>query len=115
MRENRAMEPSIRVRVRLFAMQREVAGTRELSLEVRSPATVDDAWSAAVARVPALAAGRASLRFAVNGAYADPAAPLSDGDEVACIPPVSGGADRPRCRGRRASPRARDPRGAAPR
>jgi molybdopterin synthase catalytic subunit len=43
--------------------------------------------------VPALAPGRASLRFAVNGDYADPGRPLADGDEIACIPPVSGGAD----------------------
>jgi len=91
--ENPAVGSMMRIRVRLFAMQREAAGTRELSLTVPSPATIDDAWSAAVAEVPALAAGRASLRFAVNGAYADPATVLADGDEIACIPPVSGGAD----------------------
>jgi MoaE-MoaD fusion protein len=82
---------AIRVRVRLFAMQREAAGTRELRVEVSSGATVADAWAAAVAAVPALAPGRASLRFAVNGTYAAEDAPLEDGDEVACIPPVSGG------------------------
>jgi MoaE-MoaD fusion protein len=82
---------AIRVRVRLFAMQREAAGTRELHVEVPPGATVADAWAAAVAAVPALAPGRAALRFAVNGAYADENAPLADGDEVACIPPVSGG------------------------
>jgi molybdopterin converting factor subunit 1 len=92
MRQNSTMSAMLRIRVRLFAMQREAAGTRELSLSVRSPATIDDAWSAAVAEVPALAAGRSSLRFAVNGAYADPTTALSDGDEIACIPPVSGGA-----------------------
>jgi molybdopterin synthase catalytic subunit len=86
-----ALLPPLRVRIRLFAMQREAAGTRELRLEVPLGATVDDAWTAAVAAVPALAPGRASLRFAVNGAYADPDTPLGDGDEVACIPPVSGG------------------------
>jgi molybdopterin synthase catalytic subunit len=61
-------------------------------------ATVDDAWTAAVEVVPALAPGRSSLRFAVNGDYADPDRPLADGDEVACIPPVSGGSgeDEPR-------------------
>ena len=57
-------------------------------------ATVDDAWDAVVESVPALAPGRASLRFAVNGTYADPATTLADGDEVACIPPVSGGVGR---------------------
>jgi molybdopterin synthase catalytic subunit len=81
----------LRIRVRLFAMQREAAGTKELRLEVPLGSTVDDAWTAVVEVVPALAPGRTSLRFAVNGSYADPATPLADGDEVACIPPVSGG------------------------
>ena len=85
--------PPLRIRVRLFAMQREAAGTRELRLEVPLGSTVDDAWTAVVDSVPALAPGRSSLRFAVNGSYADPDTALADGDEVACIPPVSGGGD----------------------
>jgi len=84
--------PALRIRVRLFAMQRETAGTRELRLEIPIGATVDDAWTAVVEAVPALAPGRPSLRFAVNGEYADPGTTLADGDELACIPPVSGGA-----------------------
>jgi len=87
------MPRSILVRVRLFAMQRQAAGTRELRVELQPGSTVADAWSGAVEAVPALAPGRASLRFAVNGSYASPDTPLADGDEVACIPPVSGGAD----------------------
>jgi MoaE-MoaD fusion protein len=83
--------PPLRIRVRLFAMQRETAGMKELRIEVPLGSTVDDAWSAVVGVVPALAPGRTSLRFAVNGDYADPERPLADGDEVACIPPVSGG------------------------
>jgi molybdopterin synthase catalytic subunit len=85
--------PALRIRVRLFAMQREAAGTRELRVEVPLGATVDDAWSAVVEAVPSLAPGRASLRFAVNGVYADADRPLADGDEIACIPPVSGGSE----------------------
>ncbi len=83
--------PPLRVRVRLFAMQREKAGTKELRLELPLGSTVEDAWAAVVEFAPALAPGRPSLRFAVNGDYADPARPLADGDEIACIPPVSGG------------------------
>lgn len=83
------------VRVRLFAVQRELAGARELELRLASPATVEDAWSALVDVVPALTPGRASVRFAVNGEYADAAAILADGDELACIPPVSGGGAEP--------------------
>jgi molybdopterin synthase catalytic subunit len=81
----------VRVRVRLFAVQRELAGTREVALELDEGATVEDAWSAVVARVPVLAPGRTSVRFARNGDYAEPATTLADGDEVAFIPPVSGG------------------------
>jgi molybdopterin synthase catalytic subunit len=81
----------IRVQVRLFAMQREAAGTKLLSVELAPGATVEDAWAAAVDAVPKLAPGRASLRFAVNGRYASADTPLADGDEIACIPPVSGG------------------------
>ena len=81
------------VRIRLFAMQREAAGTRELAVDLPVGATVQAAWDAAVAQVPALAPGRATLKFAVNGAYAEPTVALAEGDEVAAIPPVSGGAD----------------------
>ena len=81
----------MRVRVRLFAMQREAAGRRELQVEVADGGVVEDAWAAAVREVPALAPGRASVRFAVNGEYADPTRALADGDQLACLPPVSGG------------------------
>jgi molybdopterin synthase catalytic subunit len=81
----------MRIRVRLFAIQRELAGTREVSLELLDGATVADAWEGIVALHPALAPGRDFVRFARNGAYADPATTIEDGDEVAMIPPVSGG------------------------
>lgn len=81
----------MRIRVRLFAIQRELAGTREVGLELRDEATIADAWEALVAQHPALAPGRDFVRFARNGAYADPTTSLADGDEVAMIPPVSGG------------------------
>lgn len=81
----------MRVRVRLFAIQRELAGTREVSLDLPERATVADAWEALVARHPALAPGRDFVRFARNGTYADATTTIEDGDEVAMIPPVSGG------------------------
>ena len=80
------------IRVRLFAIQRELAGAREVLLELPDGATVADAWTGLVALHPRLEPGRASVRFARNGAYADATTPLADGDEVAMIPPVSGGA-----------------------
>lgn len=79
------------VRLRLFAIQRELAGTREVALDLPGGATIEDAWQALVARFPALAPGRGYVRFARNGEYADAAAALADGDELAVIPPVSGG------------------------
>ena len=83
----------MRVRVRLFAIQRELAGTREVGLELLAGATIADAWSELVERYPALAPGRASVRFARNSVYASADEVLADGDEVAMIPPVSGGSE----------------------
>ncbi|MBI3750150.1 MAG: molybdenum cofactor biosynthesis protein MoaE, partial [Chloroflexi bacterium] len=67
-------------------------GAREVALELPDGATIEDTWSALVERLPVLAPGRPSLRFARNAAYAPPSTVLADGDEVAMIPPVSGGA-----------------------
>ena len=82
---------AITIRVRLFAIQRELAGTREVSLVLADGADVEAAWAGLVDRFPVLVPGRASLRFARNGDYAEPTTSLTDGDEVAMIPPVSGG------------------------
>ena len=82
----------MRIRVRLFAIQRELAGAREVPLELAAGATVEDAWAAIVERFPRLAPGRPSVRFARNGEYAEPTDELAEGDEMAFIPPVSGGA-----------------------
>jgi len=84
----------MRVTVRLFAIQRELAGAREVALDLGDGATIERAWEAVVDRLPALAAGRASMRFARNGDYADASTALADGDELAFIPPVSGGDER---------------------
>jgi MoaE-MoaD fusion protein len=81
----------MQIRVRLFAIQRELAGAREVPIELGDSATVEDAWAVIASRFPVLAPGRPSLRFARNGDYADAATVLQDGDEVAFIPPVSGG------------------------
>jgi MoaE-MoaD fusion protein len=77
----------MRIRVRLFAMLRERAGTDELELDLPDGARVGDA----LARVGHISAGM-PLVMAVNRVYAKEDAPLSAGDELALIPPVSGGA-----------------------
>lgn len=75
----------VRVRVLLFARLRELAGERERELELAAGATVEDAWSALGL------GGREGIRGAVNQEFAGFDVVLADGDELAFIPPVSGG------------------------
>jgi MoaE-MoaD fusion protein len=77
----------VEVTVRLFAMLRERAGTSELKLELPEGARVRDA----IAALDGLAGGLPVV-MAVNREYAREDAPLDTGDELALIPPVSGGA-----------------------
>jgi len=80
----------MRVVVRLFAGLREQAGTGELALEVPDAATIAAVW-------PALGLGNAEpagLLYAVNREYAERERSLTEGDEVALIPAVSGGSFR---------------------
>ncbi|HEX6463275.1 MAG TPA: molybdopterin converting factor subunit 1 [Vicinamibacterales bacterium] len=81
------------VTIRLFARLREVAGASELTRTVADGSTAGDAWQALVAEFPALADHTRSLSVAVNEEYAKPTTALRDGDEVAFLPPVSGGAE----------------------
>lgn len=84
---------AIVVRIRLFAMLRERAGTSSLELALPSPATVADALGALREReeLGGLLA-RMPVRMAVNREYAALDTPLAPEDELALIPPVSGGA-----------------------
>lgn len=77
----------MQIRVRVFAALRERAGADEVALELPDGATVSDALS----RLGHLTDGVRAV-LAVNREYADPGATLHEGDEVALIPPVSGGA-----------------------
>jgi molybdopterin converting factor subunit 1 len=81
----------VRVVVRLFAMLRDEAGQERLELDLPEGATAEDAWQRVAARHPTLAPRRATLTAAHNRRYAGWDEPLSDGDEIAFIPPVSGG------------------------
>ena len=76
----------MKVQVRLFAALRERAGSGRIELELVDGAIVRDIW-------PLLGLGDETpgLLYAVNRAYAAPGQPLADGDEIAVIPPVSGG------------------------
>jgi MoaE-MoaD fusion protein len=86
------------IRVRLFALQRQQLGQREVPLELPEGATIEAAWAVLAAAHPVLAPARSSMRFARNGDYVDPTVALAEGDELALIPPVAGGADGRRAR-----------------
>jgi MoaE-MoaD fusion protein len=77
---------AMNVRVRLFAALRERAGRGTLELEVADGATVGDIWP-----LLELGAEPRGLLYARNRAYVERAEALRAGDEVAVIPPVSGG------------------------
>ena len=77
------------VRVRLFAVLRELAGTGELQVIGRTVGEVVDAVSEG--RAERFARVAAVSSFVLNGERADRNAPVADGDEVAILPPVSGG------------------------
>jgi MoaE-MoaD fusion protein len=81
---------AIAVRARYFARLRELAGTEIEVVQVSVGASLSDAYEAARAKHPALPE-RGSVRGAVNQEFAEWDAKISNGDEVAFIPPVSGG------------------------
>jgi molybdopterin synthase catalytic subunit len=82
----------MQVRVRCFATLRELSAART-DLQLGVPATVADAWAAMVARYPDLEPHRAFTQPARNGVAVGWDAALADGDEVAYLPPVSGGSN----------------------
>ncbi|MEP7118728.1 MAG: molybdopterin converting factor subunit 1 [Acidobacteriota bacterium] len=83
----------MRVTVKLFARLRELVGTSDLALEVPDGATVGDVWQTLVGAHPAAAVYERSMSCAVNLDYARMTTPVTAGDDVAFLPPVSGGTD----------------------
>ncbi len=81
----------MKVTVRLFAIARAAASDESVLLELPETATISDVRRALVSRLPKLAPLEASLRFAVNEDYASDDTTIKATDELACIPPVSGG------------------------
>jgi molybdopterin synthase sulfur carrier subunit len=82
---------AIAVRVRFFARLREQAGTEIEVLEVAPGSSLAQVYDAMRRKHPALEADRESVRGAINQEFADWTGIVSNGDEVAFIPPVSGG------------------------
>lgn len=85
----------ITVQVRFFAGHRDIVGRPEQTFRLERGTTVGDLWARLVAEHPRLGGYTGRLLFAVNQQFAEPATALGDGDEVAFIPPVSGGAPEP--------------------
>jgi len=81
----------LKVQVRFFAVYRERAGCDTIALELPDGTTVSDLTEEVRHRFPDLASASTPIVVAVNAEYADPGTLLRDGDEVALIPPVSGG------------------------
>ena len=82
----------MKVTVKFFAVLHDMTGTRELNLDVRKGLTVGELYRDLCARFPRLADYSGSLMYSVNVEYVPADYPLGNGDEVAFIPPVSGGA-----------------------
>jgi molybdopterin converting factor subunit 1 len=79
------------VTVLLFAAYREAAGSKKVTLELPADATLGSAWTQLAAQYPRLAVFSSTVVGAVNGEYARLDTVLSDGDEIAYLPPVAGG------------------------
>ncbi|MDQ3965349.1 MAG: molybdopterin converting factor subunit 1 [Actinomycetota bacterium] len=79
------------VKVLLFGAAADRAGTRQIEIPVADGATLGELWSVLADRHPGLAPMRETLAFAVNDEYARMEDAVSPGDEVAVLPPVSGG------------------------
>lgn len=84
---------SMRIAVRTFAAYRQAIGQGELSLDLPAGTTPGQVWSTLVERYPDLRRFPPPARFAVNDAFVGPEHTLAEQDEVALIPPVSGGDD----------------------
>ena len=81
----------MRVTVRLFARLRDIAGTSELARDVAPGTTIRAVWRQLAGEYPAFAEYERSISAAVNTDYARMDEVVRDGDEVAFLPPVSGG------------------------
>ena len=82
-----------KVRVRLFARLADVAGTRATEVDLGEGLTAGDAYRLLCRQHPEMSGLEGSLMYAVNAEYVAADHPLRDEDELALIPPVSGGAD----------------------
>jgi len=81
----------VKIKVKFFAALHDATGRRELNLQAQEGLTAGELYRDLCARFPRLADYGGGLMHSVNAEYVSPDHPLRDGDEVAFIPPVSGG------------------------
>jgi molybdopterin converting factor subunit 1 len=81
----------MRITVQCFARLRELVGRSEWRCEVPAPATIADVWAALVTAFPDAGVMTRSVSSARNAEFASMATVVEDGDEIAFLPPVSGG------------------------
>jgi MoaE-MoaD fusion protein len=81
----------MKIKVKFFAILRERVGAGEIAKEIPEGTTIAQLWKGLQEDYPKLAAPGFRLLYAVNQNYVTPEHILEDGDEVAIIPPVSGG------------------------
>jgi len=79
------------MRVLFFAQLKDVTGCEAIELPLPSPPDGDQLWAVLLDKFPGLGAHRPNVRLARNWEYADWGTRFADTDEVALIPPVSGG------------------------
>ena len=79
------------MKVLFFAGSRELTGVSEKVIIISQPLTLSGVWARLIVEYPPLEALKSSARLARNGAYAEEESQFENDDEVAVIPPVSGG------------------------
>jgi molybdopterin synthase sulfur carrier subunit len=82
---------AMRLSVLFFGRLKDAIGHAQESIEIPSDSRIEDLFAHCVARHPALAAHRAAIAVSRNREFAAWTTPLQPGDEVAFLPPVSGG------------------------
>jgi MoaE-MoaD fusion protein len=84
----------VRIRVLFFGVLKDIVGQREESLEIPDGALLETVFEHYAARFPRLREASSSIVLALNQQFSSPSAALSEGDEVAFLPPVSGGSGK---------------------
>jgi MoaE-MoaD fusion protein len=84
----------VRIRVLFFGVLKDIVGQREESIEIPDGGRVETVFEAYAVRFPRLREVSSSIVLALNQQFSSPTAPLAEGDEVAFLPPVSGGSGK---------------------